>query len=709
MITTLVATFVLGAQSAQLPKLELSNPGVTFRNLAPEIEAQTGWKVKLSPEVENEVIVIRTAGRPAEETLAKIGEATLTTWELDDKVLIVTPDTAARQTAYAEQINRYWAAMAEGRTTLFQEYESRMKDEIEGENLSWPLLPSDYLMLKVIREFSIEHLRKIKFGDRRVYAINPNEKQLKLNLLNARAFLEVLPEVVESRKLSTEEIAELAKDMDFQQHLKKEGRTFEEVIHERNTVEPTKLLLSVTSSELGPITLNLFYVDKFRQKIRISETGFNNWDPGDAADTRIEPRTGDANPLTESQISGEISELSRYDREDLVRLILKPGIAEILTNPDSYEPLRYTGGELLLQAATKLDVPLIASLADGFDLTDSRIADIGSLRAKLKEAGYTEVFENRWWNIYYADKVANWQYRLDRRDLQNVISFNLHKMMSPIDNVANLLFKSYQIVDAEFVSSRLRLFSRWYSFLDTRTSLLRTFGGLSESQRTTLRNGGRVPISQVQPAVRAFIDRLTFGEEGKIVSLDQAHSVVVQGYFDEEDVTYERGLDVEPTEILPTGINEGYLEMRFSPGKYLIQKVDDPYLVRSVEPMTRSLFLLYSTFFDPERTYQRMIIQSPSFTQMRLGNYQDMELRIVLGAGSGHREMFQEYTDPYTEAIYGVQNLPDEVKLFLSSDFAEYSRTPRGKAYLEWRDELRANRTKRDPPPGASDLPANQG
>jgi len=717
MITPLVASIVIGLQTAQLPKLELSNPGVSFRNLVPAIEAQTGWKVSLSPEVANEVIVIRTNGRPAEETLTKIGEATSTIWKLDDGVLSITADTSKRDKAFKAVMDDYWKKMSAHRLEEIQLLKTKEYENSEGEIVIDEITASDQVLINIINEFTIARLRKMEFGDRVVYAMNPNTMQSQLNLLNEKIFQSLLPELRAANSFSEEDIADFSEDFQLKLYLENAGRTLESILSELQQVEPTKLLLSVAISEFGNyVEFRLFYVNRMGEILDLNSAGFS-YENGELTDQdgypnglTIDFRKGDATPLTQSQESLDIIKLDNYSNRDRAHLKLQPNLAELLTQPDKYEPLRYTGGDLLYQAAIKLDRPLIASLGDSFDLPLERIKTIGDLRESLKAFGYLDSLEQNWWKVSSEDGVSNWLYRFDRRDLQNAISFEHNKMMMPIDNFAELVYKSPHSIYIPYVQSRLSLFSNATSFSGI-GDLIGVFGGLSDTQRSVLRSGGAIPLSGVSDGVRSLVFHLTYGHEGGVKDNSRKNSIVVQEQFDLDEMysgrDYSRTREV--TEVLPNGISQGHLKMNVEPGKYLIARVDDPFLARSADSFTRSDLLMISLFVDPDRFYQQMLTRSPSLSQMRLGDYREMELKVELVPGLGHKSVFQEYSDPYSDGIYGVPNWPDEIKVRLQADYEEYASTGYGKLWISRLEEIAAKRKRNPPPPRASDLAANRG
>lgn len=702
MISALVASIVIGIQPAQVPKLDISNPGVSLRNLVPVIEKQTGWKVTLSPEVENEVIVLRTAGRPTEEVISKIAETTSTIWEIKGEYLTIRANTVARQQAVAKREAEFWETIAVRRDQYLESVKPRQEVDDEGVSYTVTPTPSEYYCANLLRFLTIDRIRFLKPDQRVVFALNPNQMQQRLTVLSQGLPNELTDEFLKFYSVPDKDMELMKENMELQQLLKLYGKSLEQYIFELQSKKPIKLMFEVSRRGFSSVNCILFACSSSGAKYEIDWLNLfiEESDIAPEKKVSVENREGDSIQLTPSEDEKAISALVKLPARDKINHVLSKHLLNVITHPDKFEPLRYKLGNTLLQAAEKLEIPIVSALSDyasAFNMLNA--TDIRVLRQILKEWDYEDNMKNGWWIVKPGDEINNWEGIVDRRRLEVLLNSQGKSDADKFDSIAKFEFD---------FPWHLYCFYPLYSFfipeffnIDYESEpLLRVFGGLRDAQRDSLRNGHKIPVSQLPTSVLEIMYSQIFGADGEVLHLPiYTQSSVVNGVIGEylEDYNYWFDGISEVTELFPLSIpKDSFLSMTVEHGYYLQPVTSDLSLAHSVPKLTRDSLLSY--FMMSSTPLETRYKSNPIYSRLLLGESTDIELRITLQPGIGLRGVFHQFSEPDRTRVFDLSNLPDEFSKMLHKDLDSLAENQFGRFLLDQRSkENPPNRTQ--PPP----------
>lgn len=642
-------------------KLELEVPGATLSTLAKEVESQTGWKVKVHPEVANDVVVVYSNGKNAEETIKQLGKATATQWVLNGGELSIVPDVTLRKRQ--EQIEQ-------------EEYVKQIADNRKGYlSKEWDLQSaSTRIELSLVRQISVETLAGIKPGERVVFSSHPTRMQRPIGQFDSR---DVEEWVADHNKIVKEINEENIED--------NEGRDleWEKYIYGPGPQEvkeaPSKLLL-VAERDLSGSEVDLGVKLVGRTGKTLVESSIFLTGKSFPFRMGLEDEYDEIKPLPQDKLkiklSDETVDIVKAWSLDLESETLPnphpKKVREMMLRPDLFEPMRFEVGEALLLSAKAMEKPLVAVLPDFCaNLTyDSLPETVRDVREGLS---YYEVSESElegWWLVLPQNPPAARSNRIDREVLAALLVAIDGKLATPLDPIADFVYAAPHTSENEVsIMYLMHRAPHIFSNIFMEQSLVdevRLYGSLNTAERKNLRAGQPLQISQMTQSTRALLEEYVYGLELKAREINpqilhEPFSIVkaCEEAYDYGDSAIKE--EIEPTELFPNGLPPaGYLNMSSLRGQYLLPVSSDGARSQVSMPFGRMELSLW-----------KMLYQNPGFSQelgafgavlqnMRMGYWTELKFALFLTPQIGFSGYLVDMEEPDMAQKYSIENLPPE-------------------------------------------------
>lgn len=697
--------------AVQDPTLNLEFPGGTLSTLAGEIESQTGWKVKIHPDVANDVVVVYTNGKSADDTIKQLAKATATQWNLNGEEMTVLPDITLRQQQEQVELQKYAQEIAKQQKEYLESVKKRtIKDDESGEEWDYEPGLEQRILAGLVANVAPGTLARVKPGERLVLSSNANRMQLALGRFNPQdiqAWIEEYNEGV--RSMNEMEIGN-SEEMGIEQEI------WEMYMNQPKPEEikeaPAKLLLVITRPtgnsywSGGGLLLNAKVIGASGKTLLETQAGLGQGYAemyatpamadgveveGDQEEQAAPKRPGDDIKLTYPEEVKTVKEAWRMDfNPNTAKFTMDPKIREIMLRPDLYEPMRYEMGESMLQTAKALKKSFIAVIPDTNSYMGSNLFEtVGEVRDMLEYYELAESEENGWMNVLPTKPSEVRKERVSRVSLAKLLAYGQNRIFLPLDPIADFVYQNPNAGENSLVTTSLNFFAPqiFMSMYGSQTSTdhLRLYGSLNMPQRKALRAGTPLQIAQMTQATRSIVELLVYGAQTRLNKIDAAtilEQKTIASSFSEMYTSWDSygSSGQEPTEFFPNGLPPtGRLAMKSHISQYIVPVSEDGHPMRMNMPFGRSELAVWGLMSKNPGFMAELGNMATVMQNMRAGNRTEIKFAVLLTPEIGFSGDLVDIDEPDMSKRYSWQNLPPELQAQVNSDIAELEKSPFGK------------------------------
>lgn len=246
---------------------------------------------------------------------------------------------------------------------------------------------------------------------------------------------------------------------------------------------------------------------------------------------------------------------------------------EVLSNPDTIEPLQLFLGDGLVQVAEWKKWNLVASLPDDAleGLGDSPAAACGPFLQEIEGARpLKSKVDGSDWTITPSDPIRSRANRSDRFVIGKLVKKSIQGERLTLDDLGELALKTPMPMENPLGAVYLFTFTpsiMQVAFMPNAWEYLRLWGTLSANQR--MAGGTRIAIGGLTPAQTAIANRLIFGANASLEVGPPSQDLDALGTFGRmmmlgigSEGRETKDFREEPTELLPNGLpSAGFMQV----------------------------------------------------------------------------------------------------------------------------------------------------
>jgi hypothetical protein len=265
--------------------------------------------------------------------------------------------------------------------------------------------------------------------------------------------------------------------------------------------------------------------------------------------------------------------------EGEMSITFPPALLELLSDPVTNDPLGFHHTDMVHAIAKAKDLDVVANLSDSdmdmFSMgMEERGVTVGQAYNAIKNEGNSSVTEaDGWMTITPADPIVARERRQDRVALKAFITTVRQEGTASLDAIATFAVSSPK---PDFESGLiLYLFAFAPSTLqglmgDTMDwDTLQLYASMLPTQKSSLRQGGRVPFGTLTTQARNILTRMSFSSRARIqpaADLQKATELpFFAGMIGAMFGGSERSFTEEPTEVMPNGLPpDGAVELKLT-------------------------------------------------------------------------------------------------------------------------------------------------
>lgn len=721
MTTSLIVAALMGnlRHPSQDAQLDLAIPGATLASVSQQIGTQLGARVILDPSVANDLVVIWVKSKPASQVMQKIGEATATKWTLTDGVLTVSSDSAVRSQEFAKVRAQNAKDILESKRTFLENLKPQKYKDDDGEEYEYEPATEQYLIGDLLRNVPDQTLTSIQPGQRLVLSSRPTPMQRPLGRFDSKRVMDWIAEN-NAQFEGTEGAEDYQNDPEYQQYIQMFGQEMLEMMPKPIKEQPQKLLLILerdNESEFeevsihvqvrvqGASTLTLLSTDTWLGSQSEGEVFAEAVDqqtvsaPARAAGTQDheEPRK----PMPGDDIKIEFSKdalLLRAawgDSDSQTGMPSMPKVSgrvkELLADPVTYEPMRYEIGEVLMQAAEKRGLPLVAPMIDEIDIYERDMPKtLGDLRDELPWYEMEEAEKDGWWQFSLTDPAPNWAKRMDRQALAALLQESAKKTFVSLDNLATFIYRFPAANQNTVANSRLKIVAPQLmsSFGGgNELDMMRLYGSMSPGERQRLKQSGSITIGALSSNTQSELSRQIFGAGGSLMPVDPQKDLADQDIVKMVSGSFGMGMGMgygyaghEPTEALPNGLpRNGVLGAKVDTDNYLVAMGPEGGLVSGLPPLGRAELAMLALMMKNPEFLAQMDQYGEMLRFLRTGRRETIRLAALVAPKLGIKGSLQDLKEPDMANAYTLTNLPGPLKTQVEADLQTLQNSPLAK------------------------------
>jgi hypothetical protein len=573
------------AQNA-VGKVTYVSSGISAGKALKELSPKVGLTLLASPATENDVLVLSLKDAPVKEVLEKLAWAVGGTWKKEGEALRLartSEDNAAERTRERSHIiEGYRAALAKRKEELAASGElnpakaEQLAKEAAGhlKNFNPQSLqsgnigmffnkmsnesPGGRAMAKLMSLVTAEDLADLPKGIRVVYSTHPTRTQRPLGgtaSTIAAAFQRdhtVWMDAMAKHRVANPQIG---------------GTTYELLpgigAGDENQAEPAsrkvgKVLFTMTRSGYfgGGVRMELLLADAKGKVIARGSGGI--WPRNLVLLNPTPPPKDDPKVLRGADMEAIASGTTQYGFTKRVPEELR----QRLLQPEMHEPLGILQGQTAINAAKVRGTNLVAMVSDANASYGTGAKEIPyTLWLRMQQVSNEIVEEKGWLTLRPFAAASSRENSVDRKTLGQYLRRQAAVGRMKIEEAAMWAAK----LPLEEEAQMLRQLATYVRSTgthpdqyggDSGSRILRFYGSLSPAQRAAAKQGG-LPLSKLEPAQMAMIERMVYGEHP---NLNVDHQKAEEMKLDMND--FYSGIRREPTESLPNGIpRDGMLEI----------------------------------------------------------------------------------------------------------------------------------------------------
>lgn len=659
--------------------LDFYSRGARLPDLVRKLEAETGKKLLVSPELDNDVVYVNVKGVEAEALLAHIAQVADAKWKLSGETMTLEADSARRKRQATEELEK---ARKEYLDNLdFKELEGDDEDEIRTE------------FVRLLKSMPKSVFGQ-NFPNRTVLSSNPTRAQYGLRS-SAQGLVDAM---VKQQNMMAEAVDGSDGQMEMMMGMmgtvmEALGIKKEDLIPQPVTTRPAKLLIIV-----NPASGNQAY---YRQGIearlydengkQIATAGLDNYAAGRAVPVPVEEMEGEEGASEEgTPPPPDNSPVIEYREESKKLLttgrdfsnasfttnrVIPEEIKTWIHNPQTYEPLSFMASDAWDAWAKHHNKNVVVSVDDSsaglptyFEAAPNTLDQFqGSINATYtisEVAGVTLITPQR--------PHQSRQNRMSRTVMSNFIQSSIANAGVPELN-SWAAYVDSKPIDAE-QQGMTAYYEQWAGADGLITAQmpghefsLRLWNRLSANHRASMLQGQDLPLRNLGSRASELIAHYVYNSPDVLQEvrppLSGANRFISMMTFGISGAFGSKGnIAREPTEMFPTGLpNNGFIR----------PFVTSDSMVVPVTPQGETMQMIRALSSDELALFD-MITQTPGFAeggggmprldQFRLGKRQLVDFQVMLSPQCQMPGSFVSMkVDPKSE-IFSRANFPQSLR-----------------------------------------------
>lgn len=701
--TVLFALAVLAQQDAD-PKVTYETVAVPLSRALGDLNKSAGTRWKVSPQLQNEIVLVRVTDVPASELKERLARAVLGLWtKLDDGSEVLTIDSVARANATRAKDTARFKQIEEGLKRMREslvppkatnsQAEAKQEMDFDGPGSG----AGDRLIAHLSTSLRASDVATLKKGDRVVYSTAPTPVQRRLNVPN---LAQIVAEFVQAHNRQAASSSLEQADQATLEQIEKAKALLGDFMPENKKIEqpPAKILFVVERGGMfgfmGDMTqLHAIAFDAQGRVLATASdalTGGGLMDPsrGDVA-TVGSAATGEegaeetqktapestpqdkalAKPIELSPLSQELKELTSFDGRGKAPRKMSAELRAMLLRPDQHDPLSFESSENILALAKAESNNLVALMSDGrMDFsTISRMGQAATL-ALVKETLINDVdvkvtYDKGWMSLSPADPEEARTNRVDRKSLAQLLASADQLGIASLDSLASYATVNPPITETPVALSHVMLLAPNAMSMGMSGvqdwPMLRLYGLLTTTERGTLRGGKALPLTSFSPKAQAILSQMLFGAGTKLqIGPDKESALGMFATLGFGRLSL-KSFKEEPTEVMPNGLaSGGVLKLDLKPGHFVLASTEGMEMfgrmMGAMGPQEYAMLKYFST--EPEMA--QMSSMMPKLDKFQVGARETLDFRIVVAADVSQKHTLLDNKIAKGAPLVGPDALP---------------------------------------------------
>lgn len=628
--------------------LDFYSRGARLPDLVRKLETETGKRLQVEPELENDVLYINVKGVEADALLEMIAKSADAKWRVSGETMTLEPDAARRKRLASEKLE-------EERKGYIESIQEGLKQDIEDE--------TTMELLKLLRA-----MPKSAFGqnypNRLVFSSNPTRAQYAMRGQAA----DLVDAMVKQQNMMADATADAQGEMEMMMGflgtaMEALGIKKEDLVPQRVTTRPAKLLIVLTPPTDGmgfyrsPVEARLF--DENGAQIATANIDLNRMQregapvPMDEMEEGAVGEEGAAAPPPED--NSPVIEY-REESKKILTLQVDFSAASFSTNrvipeelkawvfrPDVHEPLSFMASDAWDAWAKHHNKNVVAYLDDAQGYMPTYFEAAPRTLAQFQVAldtSYNVTEEGGVTLMAPKDPTETRLSRMNRAAVTAFINSSLANGGVPELNA----WAGY--VDSKPIGATMQGMNMFYEQWAGTEGLLsaqmpghefslRLWNRLSNNHRASLLQGQDLPLRNLGQSASSLLAYYVYNEPDSLQPVRPPVTgpnrfIAMMTFGMGGAFGMKRNVSREPTEMFPTGLpNNGFIR------PFVISDL----LVAPVTPQGESMQMLRALGSDELALFD-MITQTPGFAQsgsgmpqlnqFRLGTRQVVDFQVML-------------------------------------------------------------------------------
>ncbi|MEX2242354.1 MAG: hypothetical protein WD716_00770 [Fimbriimonadaceae bacterium] len=689
-----------------------------------EIAAQAGLTLESTDDAKRHVLVIAVTDVEPDALLERIALVTSSKWDVVGEKRTLVPDQDVRRKEQATKDAK--------RVEAFKKAQQQMRDELNKkpgvrppvgigeeeemeEDYDVPPSPAEQALKQLAVLIDPNEVAKLGDDGRIVFSSSPNRMQ---RAMRNNQVTRILNDLVASHnawaaeKIKEREAMKAATtDPETLAYMDMFGDESEAKLFE---TPPSKALLvleigsgfmSFMSGESPEVKLKV-YDQKGAVIAQASETMGNSW----YEDFATSEEEGEEAPpkVAQEKITEADRTLIQFSEKSKILSSLNPGesmnfnfpapLLDLLSDPVTHDPLGFHHTDMVHAIAKAKNLDVVANLSDSdmemFSMgMEERGVTVGQAYNAFKNEGGSTVTEaDGWLTVAPADPIVARERRQDRVVLKAFITRVRQEGTASLDAISSFALSSPKpdfesglvLYLLAFAPSTLQGLIGQTMDWDT----LQLYASMLPNQKSSLRQGGRVPFGTLTTQARNILTRMSFSCRAGIKPAADLQKTGEQPFsWGLMGALFGGGassLAEEPTEVMPNGLPpDGAIELKL---------VNEP--IGTTEGSSGSFFLGMGALGADEFAMFEMMKEfaqasgeglgemGEMFTvpkTIKLGSREKLNFFFWLSPNAGMHKTLMDDTVPKNAPTVDTSNLPPAFRLLIDQRKKAIKESPYGR------------------------------
>ncbi len=663
-----------------------------------ELRNQTHVDLEPAAVMKGDVLVVSVEDLPLKDLMDRIAIATSGSWKQEGSAyrLVANNSIRRQEDRKEEALRRAATAKAIAERVADMNGQSGTKDSKAAGNAPKQVPPTEAIITKLLMSADSSLIADLGPGERLVFSSEPTRMQHGFSASPTEAINQFIEQhnssIPENQDATNTQLAGMTADQaNAIRNLTKSQTT--------RIGQVSKALLIITRMGLGIISLTQLELRLYDASGAVAFTTrsmLNMKDDNLSAlvatmqGKKPEPTTGKKTPIEYSDDSKAMMGLSAGMMTGNFKLNLPPALRAKLYNPSRFDPLSYSVSDEILTFAKTKGKPVVANVPDNAlsgtsFIAPNKNASVESFEGDLKDGKSMLLSPDDRFLVlkptYPSQARAE---RLNRDALTTLMQKTNGQEIPSLEDLAAYAMEAPDPLEGGFSQMYLTLFvpgANQQSVSElTSWNMLRLYGHLSPDARANLRAGGRLPISSLNVAQRACLEKMVYGTGAQLTIEDPKKKGESQPYWmnlitGNGDADYRD----EPTEILPNGLpGEGYVDMGLATESFASPEIKDGSKnIASMQILGPDELAIFKMFRE-DKAYAQISNLLPKFGPLRIGTRSLYKFVFHLNSLISIHQTLKDHHLPKDAPVVAETALPDDFQKQIDEKLAMFKKSPLG-------------------------------